>query len=124
MTGQTKEDLLVRSGELGVRVQNGEIGFTSYLLNDDEFLKSSKVFKYYDVENKEQTLMLGENMLVFTLCQVPVIYIKSDMDKVIVTLRDGSEKVLDGCKLPKEYSSQVFERNNSIIKIHVLMKLL
>jgi len=124
MTGQTKEDLLARAGDLGVRVNNGEIGFTSALLNDDEFLKRSKVFKYYDIENKEQTLMLGENMLAFTVCQIPVIYIKSDMEKVIVTLRDGSEKVLDGLVLPAPYSAHVFERNDQIIKIHVLMKLL
>jgi hypothetical protein len=124
MTGQTKEDILARFGELGVRIENGEIHFLSALLKDDEFLSNSKVFDYYDVENKKQTLMLGENMLAFTLCQVPVIYIKSDMDKMIITLRDGSEKVLDGSLLPASYSSQLFQRNNHIIKIHVLMKLL
>ena len=124
MTGQTKEDMLARAGELGVRVNNGKVQFTSALLDENEFLNAPKVFHYYDVENKEQNLMLSENMLAFTMCQVPVIYIKSDMNKIIVTLRDGSEKVLEGRVLPEPYSTQVFERNNKIIKIHVLMKLL
>ena len=124
MTGQTKEDMLARAGELGVRVNNGKVHFTSALLDENEFLNAPKVFHYYDVENKEQNLMLSENMLAFTMCQVPVIYIKSDMNKIIVTLRDGSEKVLEDRVLPEPYSTQVFERNNKIIKIHVLMKLL
>jgi hypothetical protein len=124
MTGQTKEDILARTGELGVRIKQGAIHFTPTLLNTKEFLLNSKVFSYFDVENKRQTLMLSENMMAFTICQVPVIYIKSDMEKMIVTFRDGHEKVLDGLTLPASYSSHVFERDNKIIKIHVLLKLL
>lgn len=124
MTGQTKEDMLARAGELGVRVRKGEIRFTNALLDENEFLLKAKAFNYYDVKNNKQTLMLEENMLAFTICQVPVIYIRSDMEKIIVTLRDGSEKVLDGSVLPASYASQIFERSNKIIKIHVLMKLL
>ena len=78
----------------------------------------------YDVLGKEQTLMLGSKMLAFTLCQIPVIYIKSDMNKIIVTLRDGSEQVLDGSTLAAPFSTSVFQRDDSILKIHVLLKLL
>ena len=38
MTGQVKEDILCRFGELGVRVNNGCVTFQPTLLRDDEFL--------------------------------------------------------------------------------------
>ena len=38
MTGQVKEDILCRFGELGVRVQDGKVSFHPTLLRDDEFL--------------------------------------------------------------------------------------
>ena len=38
MTGQVKEDILSRFGELGVRVCNGKVSFHPTLLKDDEFL--------------------------------------------------------------------------------------
>ena len=38
MTGQVKEDILCRFGELGVRVQQGQVSFRPTLLRDDEFL--------------------------------------------------------------------------------------
>lgn len=38
MTGQVKEDILCRFGELGVRVRDGKVSFHPSLLRDDEFL--------------------------------------------------------------------------------------
>ncbi|MBQ8702589.1 MAG: hypothetical protein IJ549_07485 [Prevotella sp.] len=38
MTGQVKEDILARFGELGVRVLDGKVTFRPTLLRDDEFL--------------------------------------------------------------------------------------
>ena len=38
MTGQVKEDILCRFGELGVRVCNGQVSFHPTLLRSDEFL--------------------------------------------------------------------------------------
>ncbi len=42
MTGQVKEDLLSRFGELGVFVEEGKIVFKPRLLKDSEFLDRSK----------------------------------------------------------------------------------
>ena len=38
MTGQVKEDILTRFGELGVRVKDGKVNFHPTLLRDDEYL--------------------------------------------------------------------------------------
>ncbi len=47
MTGQVKEDILCRFGELGVRVQNGHVSFRPTLLKDKEFLPDGTVsFSY------------------------------------------------------------------------------
>jgi len=120
MTGQTKEDMLARAGELGLRINNGKISFSPLLLNENEFLERSKMFTYYDISGKEQSLMLSTGMLALTLCQVPVIYINSDENKIIVTRRDGSEEILDGPNLPKDLSASIFQRDDTILKLHVL----
>lgn len=38
MTGQVKEDILSRFGELGVRIKDGKVTFSPTLLRDDEYL--------------------------------------------------------------------------------------
>jgi len=47
MTGQVKEDILSRFGELGVRVKDGKVSFRPTLLRDDEFLPDGSLsFSY------------------------------------------------------------------------------
>lgn len=47
MTGQVKEDILCRFGELGVRVKDGKVSFRPTLLRDDEFLPNGSLsFSY------------------------------------------------------------------------------
>lgn len=47
MTGQVKEDILCRFGELGVRVCNGKVSFHPTLLRDDEYLSDGTLsFSY------------------------------------------------------------------------------
>ena len=46
MTGQVKEDVLSRFGELGVVVSEGKLGFNPRLLRKNEFLQESKLFHY------------------------------------------------------------------------------
>lgn len=47
MTGQVKEDILCRFGELGVRVQDGKVSFRPTLLRDEEFLSDGTLsFSY------------------------------------------------------------------------------
>ena len=47
MTGQVKEDILCRFGELGVRVMNGKVSFHPTLLRADEFLSDGTLtFSY------------------------------------------------------------------------------
>ena len=55
MTGQVKEDILSRFGELGVFVKEGKLRFNPCLLRRNEFLKGSlKIFEYVDVHMQQK----------------------------------------------------------------------
>ena len=81
MTGQVKEDILVRFGEFGCFIKNGSLSFMPYLLRKDEFNKNSKIFNYFDLDNNEKTITVKYNELAFTYCQVPIIYKLSIKEK-------------------------------------------
>ena len=121
MTGQVKEDIISRFGELGVLIRNGKIQFNPGLLNKNEFLNKSQIFRYYDLDSNHQTLMLDTGMLAFTLCQVPVIYIISKDQKIIITKKVGIEEEITGLTLERDLSRMIFRREGIISKIKVLI---
>lgn len=122
MTGQVKEDILSRFGELGVFVAEGKLYFNPCLLRRDEFLKTEKTFQFIDLQGKEQTLELSPNSLCYTYCQIPVVYIISDKEAVEVTRRDKSVNHMDGLKLDLMTSKDIFGRTGEIIRIVVHIK--
>ena len=74
MTGQVKEDILSRFGELGVFVEEGQLFFNPCLLRKEEFLQLSKPFNYVSVSGESKSIELPVNSFGFTNCQVPIIY--------------------------------------------------
>ncbi len=122
MTGQVKEDILCRFGELGVFVNNGEILFNPVLLQKEEFLKEPEIFNYIDVEGNEKAIELEQNTLVFTYCQIPVIYQLASKANIQITLKDSKIISIDGFLLDKETSKKVFERTGEVEKLVVLIK--
>ena len=72
MTGQVKEEVLTRFGELGIRVNNGKVVFEPSLLRQCEFLTKDASFRYLDVNNQWQTIELAAGSLAFTWCQYPL----------------------------------------------------
>lgn len=119
MTGQVKEDILCRFGELGVEVQQGNIGFKPHMLKVDEFLATAKTFHYVDVNGFSQSIELGEGMLAFTYCQVPIIYQLADQYLVEVTLEDGSVHTFEDEILNKDHSENIFLRKGLIRQVLV-----
>ncbi len=53
MTGQVKEDILCRFGELGMRVSNGVLAFDSSILKASEFIDETQDFEYVDVAQEK-----------------------------------------------------------------------
>lgn len=118
MTGQVKEDILSRFGELGVFVRRGRLFFEPSLLRKKEFLTHSETFKYVDVSKMRQKLNVAERCLCFTYCQVPVIYEISEQESLQVTYKDGSIAEFDALNLPVNISQQLFKRTGEILKIN------
>jgi len=122
MTGQVKEDILVRIGELGVFIKDGILSFNPLLLNKEELLKEAAEFQYVDVRKEDRKLSLQPDTLSFTFCQVPVIYQKADEDKIEVKLTDGKTREINSLNLDKNTSEKVFNRTGEIELITVHLK--
>jgi hypothetical protein len=119
MTGQVKEEILTRFGELGVRVRDGAISIEPALLREREFRVEPGSFCYLDVENRWQTLALPASSLAFTWCQVPIVYVLDDnADAGLVTeLDDGTRSSFTDLSLPGTISAELFQRSGRVRKI-------
>jgi hypothetical protein len=125
MTGQVKEDVLARWGELGVEVRGGRLGFVPTLLPREEFL-SEDAAPVARAVGGAVPLALEPGTLAFTFCQVPVIYRLVEQGAaatrrggVVATLRDGSERAFDDAFLDAATSREVFERRGTVACIEV-----
>lgn len=119
MTGQVKEDILSRFGELGVFIKNGSLQFNPCLLRKEEFLTKSKSFDYVNIYFEHKTIALTENSLAFTFCQIPVIYQLSDAFYIEIFDNQGNLKTINQLTLDAKTSQDVFSRNGSIEKLIV-----
>ena len=121
MTGQVKEELLTRFGELGIRVNEGGIHFMPRLLRRAEFLRAPGSLKYLDVNNIWQKLSLDINHLAFTWCQVPIVYRLTDTgtNRMTVVYADDHASVTDGLTLTAADSTHIFNRDGAITRIEV-----
>jgi hypothetical protein len=121
MTGQVKEDILTRFGELGVKVSEGKLTFTPQLLQKEELLSEEKTIDYLNVFGETKSLVLPKNALAFTVCQVPVIYQLSDDNKIDIQYQ-GRTETIKSLALSKEISDLIFQRNNEIVTLKVYIK--
>jgi hypothetical protein len=117
MTGQVKEDILSRFGELGVQVKEGRLSFDPRMLRKAEFLSKKKSFHYIDVNGKAIDLPLEENSLCFTYCQIPVVYKLADKESLEVMLHDGTVIRSGNLSLDNSTSQKVFGRTGEIIQV-------
>jgi len=122
MTGQVKEDILSRFGELGVFVSNGCLYFNPCLLRKNEFTTEDRLFHYVTINKEHKTFEPAPGSLCFTVCQVPVIYCLSDVNRLEIEKKDGSLSKHDSLYLDAETSTQIFNRTGEITKIIVHIK--
>jgi hypothetical protein len=120
MTGQVKEEILSRWGELGLRVTNGTLSFDSRLLRSQEFFKEERAWLFHDVTGTEQTILLPPESLGFTYCQVPVVY-KLGENGAAIALHtvDGHTTHIVGTSLDEQVSQAVFSRSGTVTVIEV-----
>ncbi|TVQ93480.1 MAG: hypothetical protein EA393_02195 [Bacteroidetes bacterium] len=123
MTGQVKEDILSRFGELGVFVKDGQLYFDPCLLRKGEFLNEPQLFDYVDAKGEKGQISLDKGQLAFTYCSVPVVYSASDNEKIIVFFADGNNEQIDGNVLSTKISKMIFKRSGKIDRMEVSLRI-
>ena len=121
MTGQVKEDVLTRFGELGVMVEAGRLSFHPSLLQKNEFLTTAQTFHYTSIHKKEQCIELAPQSLCFTYCQVPIIYKLASSNSINVLFTNGSSMEVQGLSLDLKTSTMLFDRTGEIDQIQVFL---
>lgn len=97
MTGQVKEEILTRWGELGISAEDGKAQFRPALLKKEEFFDSGT--------------------LSFTWCGIPAMYILSAEPGIELSYSDGRKKLFSGFQIPQEETAQIFRRNGTVTLI-------
>jgi hypothetical protein len=121
MTGQVKEEILTRFGELGVRVSGGRVHLQPTLLRPQEFLREPREFRYLDLDGAWQALEVPAGGLAFTWCQVPVVYrlTRDGAPGITLTLSDGATRHYTDATLDADDSASLFRRSGRIRQLTV-----
>ena len=123
MTGQVKEEILTRFGELGVEVADGRLHFVPRLLRHEEFRAEPGEFHYLDLEGIQRIWALPAGSLAFTYCQVPVCYVLADESTVTIERTGGQAETIPGNTLSSHDSALVFARSGGISKMTVAVRM-
>jgi hypothetical protein len=119
MTGQAKEDILARFGELGAEAIAGRLRFAPRLLRRSEFLDAPHTFGYLALDGTPETWDLPAGSMAFTCCQVPVCYRLGDAPAIELERRDGELEAVAGHELGVEASAAIFRRSGIYRRVSV-----
>ena len=118
MTGQVKEDILSKIGELGVRIIEGKITFSGLLLSPTEFITDKNDLSDFGISG-----LVLDNYLAFTICSTPIVYRNSSKrEHITVFYKDGSPTAFENLVLGKEESVKIFNRDKSIAYVQVYIQ--
>ncbi|MXX96871.1 MAG: hypothetical protein F4065_04445 [Rhodothermaceae bacterium] len=117
LTGQVKEDIICRWGELGIRISDGILSINPELLRKSEFCQKRELFSWYDIDGTQQSFQLSAGSLAFTYCQVLFVYHLSETPLLIIRGKDSAER--PDLTLSHEESSALFGRTGAITRIDV-----
>ena len=108
-------------GELGVFIKEGKLNFNPVLLRANEFLKEASVYDYVSVEGDEDSIVLSENSLAFSCCQVPVVYKLSNSRKIKVYYPEDTPFEIEGLTLDLAISTEIFSRSGKVKSLEVYL---
>jgi hypothetical protein len=118
MTGQVKEEILTRLGELGVRVRDGRLAFEPRLLRRRELWPAESTWAV-PTPDGEREIAVPANGLAFTLAGVPVVLSVGGPAAITVEYADGRREVHPGSTLGSEASEAVWSRRGSLTAVRV-----
>jgi hypothetical protein len=122
MTGQVKEDILCRFGELGISMSEGKLFFNPLLLHSNQFNPTGKTVDYINVKGEQQQITLEDNALFFTCCQVPVLYVSGEKEGIEIEKSTGVINRAASTILTEEETAAVFQRTGEVMRIKVFLK--
>lgn len=122
MTGQVKEDILCRFGELGLTLKDGRFCFNPRLLKRNEFTDEDKTVEYVNVYGEVEKLQVSKDSVFFTCCQVPVLYTLHGSEGIETVMAGGTVVRENSTFLSQEFSTAVFERKGTVKMIRVFLK--
>ncbi len=121
MTGQAKEGLIARMGELGVRVRAGEIRLDPVLLRRDELVDQPAVWRFIDATGDQRAIELLPGEIGFTVCGTPFVLMVNGTPGVEIRLRDGGEHTSDGLTIPSEYTTEIARRSGRVEVVRAIV---
>jgi len=119
MTGQVKEEILTRLGELGIVVEGGALAFKPALLRAQEWTTEPARFESIDIAGVQQTIALPAGALAYSFCQVPIVYISAGAPQITISYADGRAAVVAGHSLSADLSQHIFQRDGQIVQLVV-----
>ena len=120
MTGQVKETILARIGELGVRVEDGCVRLEPTLLQRHEFVDEPTTWRFVRSDDSADSMALEPGSLGFTMWGVPIIYRLTDGETTITAVGDDGEVVTaTGTRLGLESSRHLFARDGAVRRVEV-----
>ncbi|KXF83432.1 hypothetical protein [Enterovibrio coralii] len=121
MTGQVKEEIITRFGELGILVEDGTIAIQPSLLKRNEFCREASSFTYFRQDGERETVTLKADTLAFTYCQTLFVYrLQPDNHAQIgVRMASGEVVVIEGNRLPETICSEIFSRTGEVESVLV-----
>jgi hypothetical protein len=118
LTGQVKEDVIMRFLQLGVRAEDGQILFEPKLLSRAEFIQEPSSWRF-TTGDTFQHVELEAQSLGFTLFGVPIIYRIAETAQIEIFANGKAHSVIRGSRLGAEVSRSLFEREQKISKLIV-----
>jgi hypothetical protein len=100
MTGQVKEEIVARFGELGLIVRDGGIRFLPELILEDQWREETESFR-------------------FAFCGTPVVVVRGSAPGIVVSMGDGKKVELTTLTVPEEYSREIFRRSGRVEELRV-----
>ncbi len=119
MTGQVKEEILTRWGELGVHVEGGTLVFRPTFLRATEFTTAPTTLRVPRAEGGEQEIAVPARALAFTFCAVPVVYRLGSGNACIRWTDASGTHERAGTALDAATSAAVFGRTGQVTSIEV-----
>ena len=123
MTGQVKEQVLTRFGELGVEVHEGCVHFEPRLVPRSELLGSPARARFVGIDDGDIEVELRPGSLAFTYCEVPVIYREGDIAAIELEHVDGERELVPGTVLDRPASRAIQARGGGYRRVTVTILL-